>query len=383
MDESSRNIQKSGLDMASTEHLPVRMLVLFTKVTIVWWIAAGVAHSLLIAFDQHNKLKDFTGSNDMAPLRTQSINWPEPASLFKVDGLYCSDSHMWVASGFSIYEISAQAAKSAAELSFVKDGSASSAICGAKYCSSLSQPENGGPWVMSSLPPSRGADAIIPIPKSWRKVTGSWTNCSETEHSACESGWLVGWDGARVLAATLKKSSAGIKSSWHVDPRFETDPAIGLCAGNTAECIHHPKKYDNVRALHLSSCGRLLLVLLNDGILDFWDLAKGTVVKRAHVGDPSYTAMCQSGGHVYFSREDGAKPSLTTMDLPFTLSELTKHPQPLLLEFHRTVANKSEQTKHPRPLVLALHRTFANRSLSRKQHPVSRLRLLQHAKLKA
>jgi hypothetical protein len=318
----------------AVDDLPVRMLTLFSTITICWWIIAGCIHSAILLFDKFNHLKGFTGSNDMTPLRVENVAWPQPTSLFTVDGLYCSDSDVMITNGFSMYSIVKEAAKSAEALNFIKDGKVAATICGAQRCNTISPPDSAGSWLMAQLDPLSHSETKLPVPSSWRRLAGTWVTCSADADSDCSSGWLAGWDGKNVVAATLTNTESTM-NPWRVEPRFKVDPAIGLCAGALDECNDRKavQKYSDVRAMHMSAGGEVLLVLLGNGVLDFWDLSKGAVVKRSYL-DSSYTSMCQSGEHVYLSREEDTSPNLMTMDVPPSIFSLVQHPQPLHVDFH-------------------------------------------------
>jgi hypothetical protein len=352
--------------LKSKKHLPVRLLSLFTQVTIAWWLVAGITHSLIISFDRFNFLKDFTGSNnmapltkkhfvqwpnhptsflDMAPLTKKFVQWPQPASLFKVAGLYCDDSQVLVNSGFSVYAMSDVAGVSSRALNFVREGTVGSVICGAHRCNTLSPPDGQGSWTLGPLQPLNGSETPVTIPHAWRQVAGAWTNCPAAADAACASAKIAGWDGARVFVASLTRSASA--KSYQTHPQFEVDPAVGLCAENPKACAGGPETYGDVRALHMSESGRVLMILLGAGLIDIWDLSKGIVAKRMALGT-NFTSMCQSGKNIYLSREDGSSPILETTGLPSGITDLLQSPSPAPLASPQRVATTNTLTEnHP------------------------------------
>lgn len=333
--------------------LPVRMIAFFTYFIIGWWILQGFVHGCMIGFDSHNTMESFTGSDDMSPLlqdaMEEHITWPAPARLFKVAALFCGSSQLLVSNDFSMYAIGQNESTGAvsSSLSLVKDGVMSAVICGARGCDALSPPGADGRWTLVSLASGSGAPAKVPIPKSWRVVTGAWRDCPQEADRPCTSAWLAGWDGDGVFAALLELDAEA--HVWDVRVRFEVDPAIGRPGTDSgldcsrpakrepygrpwtvrmpsgAEC-EHIVRYSRVSSLQMSNAGKNLIVL-DRGIADVWDLSRGVVVKRLRVGE-GYNSICQSGRHIFLSRESDAGPVVSSLEMPPALSALLDTSKP-------------------------------------------------------
>mmetsp|Transcript_55855 Transcript_55855/g.86818 ORF Transcript_55855/g.86818 Transcript_55855/m.86818 type:complete len:970 (-) Transcript_55855:191-3100(-) len=350
--QTNRKHHDTNVDFTSSKHLPVKILRLFTKATIGWWLIAGLAHSLIISFDGFNRLKDFTGSNNMAPLRKKFIQWPQPHSLFQVSALYCDSSQVLVNSGFSVYSMSENSNMTREALKFVKEGNFGSVICGAHRCNTLSPPDNGQTsWVLGPLQPVSGGETPVTLPRKWRQVAGAWMDCPASAEAACAYGKIAGWDGAKVFVASLLRST--LDKGWRAHPEFEVDPAVGLCADHPKACDDSRQKYDDVRALHLSESGQVLMVL-GRGFVDVWDLSKGEVAQRLQL-DSNFTSMCQSGKDIYLSREDGSSPIMETTGLPRGIIELLQRPSTKPLALSQNVVSAStltmnEPSKRPQRL---------------------------------
>jgi len=327
--------------------LPVRMIAFFTYFIIGWGILQGFVHGCMIGFDSHNTMESFTGSDDMSPLlqdaMEEHIAWPAPARLFKVASLFCGSSELLVSNEFSMYAIGQNESTGAVSsgLSLVKDGVMSAVICGARGCDALSPPGADGHWTLVPLASGSGAPTKVPIPKSWRVVTGAWRDCPQEAGQPCTLAWLAGWDGDGVFAALLTLDAEA--HAWDVHIRFEVDPAIGRPGTDSGldcsrpakrepygrpwtvrmpsgvECAHIVR-YGRVSSLQMSNAGKNLIVL-DRGIADVWDMARGVVVKRLNVGE-GYNSICQSGRHIFLSRESDAGPVVSSLEMPPALSAL-------------------------------------------------------------
>jgi hypothetical protein len=377
-------------DLAQTNWLPVRMIKYFTIITICWWCMAGFSHGFLIAFHKHNEFRDFTGNNVLPPLSAKIseggphghlfLQFPAPGHLFKVAALHCSESNLWVSSKFDTYAMVQQdadkqtSAASPGALEHVRTGELNTVICGANsHCDALSPPENKtAQWLLAPLDDSDGQAARrVPVPHSWRVVSGAWSDCPEASNATCTSAWLAGWDGKRVVAATMQMDATS--KTWKVSTKFEVDPKVGICGDGrkTREC--GPKghlKYDDVSALEMGAGGKTLMVL-SGGTVDVWDLPGGAVLQRMHLGD-SYTSMCRSGENVYLSREGPDGPVVATMALP---SSLKNDPMPHTWAHRSTgttpAAAKTEQNQAVKA-VKAVPVQHASAFLSSQAQPASR-----------
>jgi len=233
---------------------------------------------------------------------------------------------------------------SLSSLSLVKEGVMSAVICGARGCDALSPPDGEGRWTLVPLA-SHGDGAApmqVPIPPTWRLVTGAWRDCPEDAGKPCTSAWLAGWDGGSVFAAMLELDAEA--KTWNLHVRFEVDPAIGRPGTDSGLDCSHPAKrepagrpwtvrmpssgaecehivrYSRVSSLQMSNAGRNLIVL-DRGIADVWDLSRGVVLKRLSVGE-SYNSLCQSGRHIFLSRESDAGPVVSSLEMPPAVAAL-------------------------------------------------------------
>lgn len=328
-------------ELHSPKWLPVKIISQFTYAVIFWWIVAGTIHAFTIAFDkhvEHHKVKDFIGSDDVVPLKSKilevEVEYPEPASLFRVAGLFCSESQVWVSSGFAMYAMEMGSSAVPHTLSLVQDGEVDALVCGGHGCDALSPPDGKGSWVLRSLEPGHSA-AQVPLPRSWRKVTGEWVDCPPATDATCTSAWVAGWDGTKVIVAMLQMHASS--STWFLHTPFEADPTIGLCPDGPLNCKYKgPQQYTDMSSLQISDGGRRLFVLLGSGILDIWDLSNGIVLKRTNVGK-GYTSMCRSGGSIFMAREGSTNPVISTLALPASLLELV-------------MLQRSNASAHRRPL---------------------------------
>jgi hypothetical protein len=355
--------------VSSDVWLPVKVLNLFTTTTVGWWLLSGVLHSMIIEFDQHNNFRHFTGDDVKAPLTPrllqwspidgdvkpplspQLLQWPEPARLFKVAALLCDDSQIWVSSAFSLFAVSEESTQAPKTLSFVKDCDVGALICGPHDCDTLIPPSSGHGWRLSPLQSLSDASTPVPIPESWHLVAGSWLDCTEAGSASCSSAGLVGWDGAKLFAATLEK--VGASSTWAVHSRFEVDPVLGLCNGGNNDCgqqVAH--RYQDVRALQVGAGGGTLLVLSGAGSIDVWDLPKGVVRETISVGD-GFTSMCLSRNKIFLSREEPRGPALLSMNLTTHLATLLQQPRSsarLAKLLQRSVSQKALANRAERKL---------------------------------
>lgn len=342
-------------ELYSMQWLPVRMITFFTYFIVGWWVVQGLVHALMMSFDTHNTLESFTGSDDFSPLLHEAaeehITWPAPARLFKVSALFCDKSQLLVSNKFSMYSIAQNNSGSVdtGSLNLVKDGRMSAVICGTNGCDGLSPPEEGNHWRLVQLHAHSSVPTEIPIPKSWKMVSGSWKDC-RADGGACTSAMLAGWDGSKVFAAVLELDEA---HQWGLHTRFEVDPVIGRPGTDSGlDCSQKPKKekeygrpwtvhwqpaggdcepivkYNRVSSLQLSNGGKTLIVL-DRGIADVWDLDQGVVLKRLHVGN-DYNSLCQSGRHIFLSRESSSGPVVSSLEMPPAIAALLDFSKPVV-----------------------------------------------------
>jgi len=324
--------------VAPPDDLPMRLIWYFTMGTVVWWCIAGMLHAIIVFSDEEDYYERLAGRNatsliefDANSPQLVNVQWPEPVGLFKVEALHCNDHHLWVSNGFSLFSAeqamsfiqqneTAQTTLSLGVLQEAKEGSDSGMICGVHHCDVLRRgASQTSQWSLDSLDSQANETTKINIPESWSHVTGLWTGCDGIQGRTCESAWVAGWDGTKVLVANLLRSKT--MAEWDAHTRFALDPRIGLCPAGLEHCAHRLSKnktYANVRSLRVDESGKSLAVLLDDGVLDVWDLEKGVVRGRLHLGD-QYSSMCQSGSHLLLSKQTDSGPALVSVPLPVEL----------------------------------------------------------------
>eukprot|EP00927_Polykrikos_kofoidii_P072815 TRINITY_DN68909_c0_g1_i1.p1 TRINITY_DN68909_c0_g1~~TRINITY_DN68909_c0_g1_i1.p1 ORF type:complete len:1039 (-),score=155.74 TRINITY_DN68909_c0_g1_i1:120-3128(-) len=333
---------------SSNDWLPARAFRYFTIACISWWIVAGFAHGIANVFlGPRSSFHGFIGPErietvENAEVQNLKMEWPAPEHLFKVSSLHCGKDTAWLSNNFSLYETAASVSrKGAGSLKHIKRGDVAAVFCGNGGCDSLSRPPlasggDGTLWHLAPLGTSRTNVTLVPIPPSWRLVTGTWTQPCSTSvagRSACNAGRLVGWDGAQIVVATLQRSVAS--EPWEVNTEFEMDPSVGLCPESEGfGCkFGSPSKYTKVISLQLGEDGQELTVLLDHGVFDAWDIAEGVVRGRWRLGE-DFTSMCHNRNGMLLSRRDKAGPRLVTVPLPTRLGDLYYPEQPVLLQ-HR------------------------------------------------
>lgn len=316
--------------------VPTHVVRLFTMTVITWWILAGFMHAFTILFVQRTTpVGRFTGAEEIDHPNEEEVQrlvaeWPAPAKFLKIHSLHCSEEQVWVSSQSSVYEtaLSAPTGKPI-PLKFARKGGLGAILCNDLGCDSLSPPAksagNNAPWVLAPLvPPGKNEAAHVPIPPTWRLVAGAWTEECPRAAAAlntCDSGWLVGWDGVDLIAATLLRDEA--TGAWAVTPLFDVDLALGIGAGGgkTDRNFSPPPSYANVNALQLGAGGRALMVLHDHGAVDAWDLFEGVVRGRLHLGE-DVTSICFNNKSVLLARGDRGGPRLVTRRLPPKIAKL-------------------------------------------------------------
>jgi len=363
-----RRVQPFQLDLetaTSTDWLPVRTTRCLTYAIMAYYFLAGCVHAGVILSKNYEyygystmvedtaRSSDFlqrSGSTELLGIgskRTLKVQWPEPAPLFHVAAFHCSGSKVWLSSGFSLYAMEKRASDATDNLELVSDSNVGTVFCGGRACHALVQGRREQPWVLERLPPRahteggyrlwdfmmrlirisqplrRFAPQQVPIPSSWRIVSGAWMACLDCASPIGGSVTLAGWDGSKVYLATLRK--ADFSERWELHKRFAFDPSSRTCPSGHAGCsTEEPGKYDSVRALQLSEDGRGLLILLGAGVIDVWDLATGLMRDRLRLGE-NYTAMCVSGARLLLSRRGIVGPEVVATTVPSSWSGLLPH----------------------------------------------------------
>eukprot|EP00927_Polykrikos_kofoidii_P059559 TRINITY_DN54708_c0_g1_i1.p1 TRINITY_DN54708_c0_g1~~TRINITY_DN54708_c0_g1_i1.p1 ORF type:complete len:1144 (+),score=150.48 TRINITY_DN54708_c0_g1_i1:76-3507(+) len=404
------------------DDLPVRLVNYLTMGMVVWWCAAASLRVVYVTWNDydtegsavkpHSANQTFLVGEDHR--RAISVDWPEPAHLFKVDALFCHGTNSWISDGYSLFAQQtslplllaninmtaspvigavASTATSVAQTSFgdtrthydahltrAWEGPAGGVICGGELCDVLQSPSGDGEaWQLAAFNQATVGHSPTPLafPPAWRRVVGEWTGASGGDQSE-DAGVVVGpnapaniaqlaaWDGTTVYVASLRmNNSSAFESSgkaaslaprvnsgggtsgnsfldyargnelasvtnMHVHVRFALKPANGLCPRGEAACkmamSNEHLLYNDVRALQFLRGGRALLVLLAGGVVDFWDLERGIIRQRLHVGR-NYSSMCQTGRFLLFAEHPtpGQDPSLVVVPLPRDLADLMHH----------------------------------------------------------
>ncbi|CAE8604096.1 unnamed protein product [Polarella glacialis] len=313
------------------EELPGSVVRRFTLFTVCFWMVSGVMHFFATVYKLHQE--------PFIPGTSIPIAWPGPSSLFEATWLHCNASHVLAGNSFGVFAAQLNASGVGSFAKLHPTGPAV-LLCGAEGCDALLQRgasradrADSERWFVSSLGPvqprvSLGQAEPVPIPPSWQLVTAA-PSLGSCVAEACEI-WLAGWDGVGVVvgmmtrrtpamapteisseapdnSASLEAGAAGIGqgAGWSFEPHLAVRPGLGRCPaaesppvggswvgawgwaalqGQTQTgcetAIAGLQKYEDVRALHLGSEGRLLLVLLGSGLLDGWDLTSGTLLGR-------------------------------------------------------------------------------------------------------
>eukprot|EP00928_Gymnodinium_smaydae_P043782 TRINITY_DN29274_c0_g2_i1.p1 TRINITY_DN29274_c0_g2~~TRINITY_DN29274_c0_g2_i1.p1 ORF type:complete len:743 (+),score=59.62 TRINITY_DN29274_c0_g2_i1:413-2641(+) len=258
-------------------------------------------------------------------MRRLSVSWPEPSALFMIDAILCSEPRLLFGTEFATYGAERLANDSLSPVLELAESRLSSMFCSAFGCSVLISPtDRDTTWKLAPIdvyaqpsPSLSLSDAtVVPVPASWRLVDGAWDSCTQAH---CNDAWLAGWDGVRVVVATLRRENSA--SAWELHQRFKVRPGVGGCYAGPSVCDNwRLGSYDSVKALRLGGGGRTLAILHGDGILDGWSLRTGALLGRWALGS-EYTAMCHDGTSLLVTRQCAAGPILESAPLPPALRE--------------------------------------------------------------
>jgi hypothetical protein len=178
-------------------------------------------------------------------------------------------------------------------------------------CDVLSKVDSS--WTLSSMA-SKQSNTSVPIPPAWRVVAASSIPCNRGQ--PCGEAYLAGWDGAGIVVALLKQDRDKDSGAWSIHPRFRVQPGLGKCIASRAACEDARKRgsYDNVTALLFEDAGESLTVLYGNGLLDSWNVPRGTLLTHRRLGN-HYTAMCHYGEHFLLARSGDGGPILELIDV--------------------------------------------------------------------
>lgn len=343
--------------MEQADWLPQRVFNWFTRVAVAWWVLAGLFHAVGVLFESTGFADNFdflTPTDSEAPTEESflQMNWPAPSRLFKVSALHCSGGQMWVSSRYSLYRTPHDLDTKPTGLEELggHDG-VGAVLCqdGSNiHCHILRHSSPKSPWTMAFLGQSGdGTGQELPLPASWRVISGAWdpASCASPSNfsSPCGKAFLAGWDGAAISAATLSWNT--VEKSWDLLRRFDLDPYVGICGAHDGTSLAfwslgvlrghgcspgHMKMvsdaYSDVKALQMGASGSHLTVLLGNGAMDVWDLSTGSVIQRVRLKG-KYTSMCHGQGNVYLAQVGADGPGLASMALPRALVRMPDGPR--------------------------------------------------------
>eukprot|EP00928_Gymnodinium_smaydae_P022862 TRINITY_DN19072_c0_g1_i1.p2 TRINITY_DN19072_c0_g1~~TRINITY_DN19072_c0_g1_i1.p2 ORF type:complete len:449 (+),score=110.86 TRINITY_DN19072_c0_g1_i1:1272-2618(+) len=325
------------------DHTPVDIVRSFTLKLAWFWLVAAALHVIRC-------LRLGSEAHVIPSLRSLTVLWPQPEAFFEVTRLHCSGSSLIVGDRFGSHiaplpsgNVDERRMGPLRRLRLHDGGQVQALLCGRAgapdACDALvltppsaAGDAGNGTWSLiplqeiqtsvaaatPALPKAVSSRVQVPIPQSWRLVTGVWTASGPDLPGSAAEGLLAAWDGSAVLVARLaRRASAGAAgaeaaSRWTVEPLFEL----------------RPKRYTAVAALQLSANGHALSVLHRgswdaDTELDVWSLKAGALREqmRLQAGARSLerVAMCHDGEHVFFARQaaDGP-PVLEVAPVPAT-----------------------------------------------------------------
>mmetsp|Transcript_32890 Transcript_32890/g.52323 ORF Transcript_32890/g.52323 Transcript_32890/m.52323 type:complete len:223 (+) Transcript_32890:2-670(+) len=189
--------------------------------------------------------------------------------------------------------------------------------CDHEGCDALTQASHNKSWLLAPLAHPRGSNrnsVVLPGNHTWRKASVMRTPCSD---GTCDAIRIAGWDGSKVIVADFQKKS--LEDKWKSHRSFFVRPGLGKCRAPPRDCPSRSTQYTNVRALQLGTGGRTLMVLLEDGFLDGWDLSEG--VLRGRWRHNSHVAMCHDGDQLFLARQSSEGPVIDVAPLPSLLED--------------------------------------------------------------
>ncbi|CAL1132653.1 unnamed protein product [Cladocopium goreaui] len=335
-------------EWAGVDPLPGRVTMRFTLVLALIWFCAGIAHTTGVATGWDVAfIIQCAGDNCTGPYNRPVIwpharprpprvrarrlrqskqlqyakrsqrqllsTWPQPASFFQVNSLYCGSNssvfQLFLHNGFDMF-----AAKRVADELLglsrldIPDGR-STVFCGVDCFALIASDENSS-W---SLRPLNGAEVPrnsanasverVQLP-TWRRISAAWQG---------PDLMLAGWDGSGIITARLQKDR--LSGAWHLEQRFKVQPGAGLCFASGRTCEWHASEnYEDVQAVQVAFEGKALLVLHSGSHLDFWDLQKGALVEQLDLGVP-HRSMCQSDLELFLARQTPEGPIVELLSL--------------------------------------------------------------------
>jgi len=341
-------------EWAGVDPLPGRITLRFTLILSLIWLCAGVAHctgtatgwdvAVIVNCASGNCTGPYNQpvvwpharprpNRRVRPRRLRqsqpsamhlrrtllSSRWPEPASFFQVNSLYCGSPRkgfqLFLHNGFDMFGAK-RASDELVELSRLGIPNGRSAVfCGADCFALIASEEN----ILWSLRPLNGAElprnassVEVRIPTNWQRISATWQ---------VPDLMLAGWDGSGIVVARLHQDK--LSGAWHLEQRFKVQPGAGLCIASGQTCQRHSaESYADVQAVQIALEGRALVVLHSGSRLDFWDLEKGALVEELDLG-AEYRSMCQSEIEMFLARQSPDGPILEYLSLA-SLSFLTQ-----------------------------------------------------------
>merc|ERR1711879_435484 len=109
--------------------------------------------------------------------------------------------------------------------------------------------------------PPLGLDDIVPVPVTWRVVSGAWDVLAGFRN--WDRASLVGWDGDSIIVASLQQELPQ-RRNWTVQPQFRiSSDSADWCIPYSGDCRlgEHVGKYEDVVAMQLGANGATLAIL--------------------------------------------------------------------------------------------------------------------------
>jgi hypothetical protein len=261
--------------------LPKRVTLTFLLwCCFIWWFAA-VFHCVSLLQRKED--------GEPTTLVSQPLPMLWPRTGAEITGLACSGSLLWVSTRFGIF--TSDRGHGQAPLVKVASTPAIGVLCDASACDALHLAETGGRKVWQAFPLKNTsidggtglADGILHLPRSWRATTATRMPCWP---SPCSSFLLAAWEGSDIIIAQAHSDGTS-NQPWRLRPKFAVRPELSKRSNARANKVFsakaHGEAYHDVEALHMSSDGQTLFVLLSSGVLDIWDLSEGLLLGRWRV----------------------------------------------------------------------------------------------------
>lgn len=242
------------------------------------WVVSAGAH--LIHDDTSiTASSGFTSLLEFSPV---AVDWPAPASMFRVQFLHCSEASGRVLIGgeFALYEAQ-QEEENLSHFTEVLPREVHSVMCdGRGQCHGV---QNSELYLIPLADHQPREQFKVRVPHDWRRFTASWSPRNGSTEAV-----LAGWDGTRVLVGTVRLTEGYIRPRLALRPRMNSClaatgdaksqsrlAALGFVQPECQERLSEEGNFTDVRALQLADDGQTLFLLHGRGLLDRWDLVRG------------------------------------------------------------------------------------------------------------